>query len=240
MPDLAAFQQSFLDAVTGSARAPGPLTVYLNTALSGAVDALADNYPVVRALVGEAMFAAVAADYGFERPPRSPILALYGEDFADWIAAAGWSAQTPYLADVAHLERLYIEALFAADMAPLPADALAGLAPEAWMTLRLPLHPALRARLSPTPAVSIWVAHQHDEPGEIAPDWIPEGALITRPRAQVEVRRLDDAEFAFLTALRGGATVGEAAIGAATQHPGADLGRALQIFLEAGVFAAPN
>lgn len=241
MSELARFQREFLDAVVRAAGdGPGPLSVYLNTCLSGTMDALADNFPVVRALIGDAMFAAVAHDYACEHPPASPILALYGAGFPDWIAAAPWATPTPYLADVARLERLHLESLFASDAPPLGRECLAAVTPEAWMSLRLRLHPATRLHAMPTPALSIWEAHQGARPDEIAPDWVPEAALFTRPWSEVGVRRLDAAGHAFLTAVGTGAAVGEAALATLGAHPAADVGSLFQTFLEAGVFAAPH
>lgn len=239
MSDLAAFQRAFLDAVASSTGARGPLSVYLNTSLSGSVDALAANYPVTCAIVGEEMFRAIAADHAREHPPRTPVLALYGDRFPTWIAAAPWSDQTPYLADVARLERLYLEALFAADAPPLAPDALSQVAPSDWLDLRLALHPALRFVLTDTPAFSIWRAHQSDTPGDIEPVWGPEATLFTRPGLEVEAYALDEAGIGFLAALRSGSSLGDAAVATAGGHPGADVGALLRTFLEAGVFAAP-
>src|SRR5262245_41548062 len=115
MSELARFQDDFVRALTRPAPERGVLSIYRNTSLSGAVEALADNFPVVRAIVGEAMFRSVAVDYALAQPPNSPVLALYGDRFADWIEAEAWSAQLPYLADVARIERLHLEALFSAD-----------------------------------------------------------------------------------------------------------------------------
>jgi len=243
MSELATFQRDFAKAIAHGTKELGPLTVYRNTSLSGAVEALGDNYPVVRAILGRAMFENVAGDYALAQPPTSPVLALYGRRFADWIEAKTWSATTPYLADVARIERLHIEALFAADAPPLAPDALARIGPDAWSVTRLHLHPAVRFHWSPTPAMTIWLAHQSATPGviepaPIEPDWRPEGALFLRPHSTVEARLLDAPAHKFLTALRHGESIGVAALLTAELHPQADLGGLFQSFIQAGVFAA--
>lgn len=238
MSELAAFQRDFAKAIAHGSKELGPLTIYRNTSLSGAVAALGDNYPVVRAILGQAMFENVASDYAVAKPPTSPVLALYGRRFADWIEAKTWSEATPYLADVARIERLHIEALFAVDARPLTGDALVRVSPDAWSVTRLGLHPATRFHWSPTPAMSIWLAHQSATPGVIEPDWRPEGALFLRPHSTVEARLLDAPAHKFLTALRHGESVGVAALLTAELHPQADLGGLFQSFIQAGVFAA--
>ena len=70
------------------------------------------------------MFDAIAVDFASECPPRRPVLALYGERFADWLEGQPWIADLPYLADVARVERMRIESLMAADAEPLAAAEL--------------------------------------------------------------------------------------------------------------------
>ncbi len=90
MPD---FHEAF--AATIAVPVDGVMAVYRNTVLAGAVEALAANFPVVRALVGEEMFAAVAVDHASECPPRNPVLAHYGAAFAEWIEEQVWASQLP-------------------------------------------------------------------------------------------------------------------------------------------------
>ncbi len=236
MSDLAAFQRDFIRDLARPVSETGPLAIYRNTSLSGAVEALADNYPVVRAIVGEAVFRNMAADFSLAQPPDSPVLALYGRRFADWIAAR---VDLPYLGDVARIERLHLEALFAPDAAPLAPDALAEVGPDAWNLTHLNLHPAARYHWSSLPAMSIWLAHQEGTPSSIEPEWRGECALFTRPHSTVEARVLDAPARRFLSAVRVGETVGAAALVTAERHPDADLGGLFRTFLEAGVFAAP-
>ena len=242
MSELATFQADFAKGLLGAITHPsipaGPLSVYRNTAISGAVEALRANYPVVRALIGEAMFANAAVDYAVAQPPRSPILALYGRRFADWIEAKCWAAEIPYLADVARIERLHLEALFAQDAAPLASDALSGIAPEEWNVTHLQLHPATRLLWSDLPAMTIWLAHQRATPGPIDPVWRPEGALFSRPFSTVQAQILDAPAHRFLGGVRRGQSVAAAALDTSEIYPHADLGEVFRTLIEAGVFAA--
>ena len=232
------FQAEFAGLLAGRIRTDDPalgraVAVHRNTAAKAAQDALAANYPVVRALFGEAPFDACAASYVVQKPPRDPRLTAYGEDFDAFLRAYAPAEATPYMPDVAALERLCTEALFAADAEPVAAASLAaGLEPD----LRLSLHPAARFAVFETPAASIWRAHRHaDEAALEALEWRGEAALVTRPVARVEVHLIDAGAVAFLEACAGGESLAAAASAAA--EAGAELQSMFQTLITAGAFA---
>lgn len=99
--------------------------VYRNNVIFSLIDALADSFPVVQMLVGETFFRAMAREFAYQYPPRSPVLAQYGADFPGFIGDFQPAASLPYLADVARLEYAYIQAYHAADAAALPASQFA-------------------------------------------------------------------------------------------------------------------
>ena len=229
----------FHEAFAAALEAPseGPLAIYRNTVVAGACEALAANYPVVRALLGDEMFAAVAADHAFAHPPRSPVLADYGSEFADWIEDQPWAVDYAYLSDVARVERLQVEALFAGDGEPLDPAALARLAPREWTKVRLVLHPATRFACSPWPAGSLWLAHgEGGDPGAIS--WRPECILVTRPHRALRVEAIAPEIYRFLLALAQGQTVAAAVEATLARFPGADIAAAFSLLLNRGAFAA--
>lgn len=234
MCEIAAFQQE-LAAAIDLARY-GPLAVYHNTVTDGAASALAANYPVVEAIVGEEMFRAVAIDHCKACPPRSPILATYGARFPDWLEMQSWVRNLPYLADVARVERLYLQSLFAADCQPLqPAD-LAQVGN--WHQLVLRLHPATYFDWFTGPAALIWQEHQAENFSGVEAQWQAEGALFVRPFAEVEMHRIDRGAHRFLFGIRLGETVGAAAIATASLYPETDIGELFGRLVELGCFAA--
>ena len=95
------------------------LTVHRNTVVKAACDALAANYPVVRNLCGDESFFGLAAGYVGHRPPAEPRLNTYGEGFEADLRSHAALQNSPYVADVAAVERLVTEALFAPDAIPL-------------------------------------------------------------------------------------------------------------------------
>ncbi|WP_010184644.1 HvfC/BufC family peptide modification chaperone [Sphingomonas sp. PAMC 26605] len=235
MLDAADFQHAFGEMLASQERSDDPamrraLAIHRNTASKAARDALFANYPVTAAMVGEAAFAACAASYIEVAPPREARLCLYGDRFAHFIDAWTPFGEAPYLGAVAALERHVIEALFAADRAPLDALALSrGIDPEA----ALHWHPATRTAKASTPAASLWMAHQP----EAAPDaldeivWGEEMILVTRPGDAVEVRVIDAPTSAFLT----GKTLAQAAANASAE--GGDVSTIFASLLSAGAFA---
>jgi hypothetical protein len=240
MSELRAFQQRFAWALenAGLFIATNPMLqraarVHRNTAMKAAQDALTDNYPVVRALVGEEAFAACAAGYTEASPPSDPRLCLYGEYFDAFLSDYLPYNELPWLAGVARLEWLRIEALFAADALPLDPSSITG---QISVDTRLRLHPAVRTLTSDVPVASLWLALQPSA----APDaiqqveWQPEIALVTRPADRVIVRVVDSGAAAFLSACARGEPLVEAA--RAADEMGGDVAEVFAELIAAGVF----
>lgn len=230
LPDLASFQRQF--AATIDQPVGGAMAVYRNTVIHGAVEALAANYPVVAQIVGEEMFEGIAVEFAAAHPPRTPVLALYGEEFAEWIEHRPWAVDLPYLADVARVERLHVESLTAADYEPLAAV-------EDY-DVKLELHPALRFSWLQTPAMSIWLAHQQPLPSAIEPEWKHEGALFARPTPFVMHKlRIGRPAHRILFGIRLGETVHASLAAAARLYPDCDSEALFASLLNLGAFAAP-
>lgn len=232
-PDLACFQRRFAQAIDGPVA--GAIAVYRNTVLHGAVEALRSNYPVVAQIVGDEMFEGVAVEYASANPPRSPVLALYGEAFPDWLKQQEWVADLPYLPDVATVERLHVECLMAADAEQACGD------PSELSDRRLALHPAVRFTWLQAPGMSIWLAHQQPVPSEIAPEWKPEGALFARPSPfTLHAPRIGASAHRILFGVRLGERAGQSMAAAARLYPDADAKAVFVSLLNMGVFAASS
>ena len=212
--------------------------VYRNNVTVGLVNALADTFPAVQRLVGEAFFNAVARVYVRTEPPTSPLLFRYGTGFADFLERFEPARTLPYLADVARLERAWLDAYHAADSAVLDAAELGAVAPEDLALQRFVRHPAAVVLRSRFAAVSIFSANRSGAPvSAIDPD-VPEDGLITRAGHDVEIRHLPPGGAAFLNALILGHTLGDAAEAAVAEAEDFDLAAAIAAMLEAGVFAS--
>lgn len=235
-PDLLQFQRDFVRAIDRPAT--GAMAVYRNTVIHGAVEALRANYPVVEQIVGAEMFQAVATEFASQCPPRTPVLALYGARFAEWLEEQPWIADLEYLPDVARVERLRVESLMAADAPALTADE-ARARTAAGLSLRL--HPSVRFGWLGTPAMSIWLAHQQAVGAEIAPEWRAEGALFVRPGPFVlHAPRIGAAAHRMLFGVRIGEGADTAIAAAERLYPGEDCASVFASLVNLGLFAAAS
>ncbi|MEZ5812716.1 MAG: DNA-binding domain-containing protein [Rhizobiaceae bacterium] len=227
------------DLVTGprAKAAVKRYAVYRNNVTVSLIEALADTFPAVQRIVGDAFFRDLARVYVRAEPPVSPLLFEYGHGFADFIDGFEHTRQLPWLGDVARVERAWLDAYHAADSAPLQAEALGAVAPEALASLVFTPHPALRILRSPWPAVTIFAANRQPGPVGRIEERDGEDALITRPELEVFVRKLPPGGAEFLTRLATGATLGEAAEHATGASPHFDLAANIAGMLEAGAFS---
>jgi len=210
--------------------------VHRNNVVAGLIGVLAETFPAVHQLVGEAFLQAAAARFVRAHPPASPVLILWGGAFPGWIAAFPPAAAVPYLGDVAHLEWALAAAYNAPEARPVGADCLAALPADALATTRLTLHPSLRPVRSRFPVASLWAGVTGRRADGAVATQIDldhaETVLIARPEARVAVTVLPAATATFLDGLVRGLPLGDA-IAAAENEPDFDL--AAQI---AGLFAA--
>ena len=240
-----AFARALLDAthavpatIRGAARrkADRRFAVYRNNVVAGLVDALAQRFPVVCRLVGDEFFRAMARVYATARPPASPLMMLYGETFPEFIDEFAPAAALPYLGDIARLELARGRAYHAADAAaPAGAQIFAGLGGERLGRLRVKLHPSASIVASSHPIVSIWqVNNDPDHAVPIAP-WAAEAALVARPYADVEVRRLPPGAAAFLSCLSRHGAMAEAVEAGTAASAEFDLVESLSLLIAANV-----
>jgi len=246
-PNVESFQADFAAALMARDPAARPegmtreaaarFRVYRNNVHHGLGQQLAEAYPVVRRLVGEAFFQATAREYLAGHPPHGRSLALFGEAFPNFLAGFSPASSVPYLPDVARLERAWLEGLHAADVAPLALAELGRLGP-ALAKAKFAAHPAARIVTSDHPIVDIWRANLDDAklgPRTIAS--VGQGALITRPHAQVEVRELAPSEAAFVRRLLTGDDVFTALERAGRLGETFDVAAAFHQMLAAGALA---
>ncbi|MGC5702889.1 putative DNA-binding domain-containing protein [Pseudomonas sp. NFXW11] len=210
--------------------------VYRNNVQGSLINALRDAYPVVAQLVGEEFFSAMAALYVQDFAPRSPLLNDYGQDLGDFIQGFGPAGGLPYLADMARLERLRVEAYHAADARPIePARLLAAMnRPDSLGQSQLLLHPSLRTLRSSYAVVSLWAAHQSEQPWPAFDLHQGQNALVLRNALEVEVIALDAAAISFIDALRNHWPLEIAAAYALDAQADFDLGQCLGLLLGHG------
>lgn len=244
---LSAFQDGFSAALLGQAMHAPWLTaleaqpgfaVYRNTVLKGCIDALQASYPTVCQLVGTDWFRAAAAIYARAQPPRDGLLVNYGEGFAAFLARFEPAADLPYLSAVARLDCCWTECHLAADATAVDRDWLAQQSPDTLALVQLRPHPAARwAWCDAHPAYALWQNHREGLAMPTSLDtleWAGDGALLTRPQAQVTWRSLSRSGVAFLDACARGLTLEAAATQALETDPTADFAALMGCLLDAG------
>jgi hypothetical protein len=211
--------------------------VYRNNVTVSLINALAAAFPATLQITGVDFFRAMARFYVRATPPTSPLLFDYGRDFPDFIERYEYAQSVPWLADVARIERAWLDAYHAADAQPLMPRALASIPPQRLVDTFLKPHPATRVVRSRFPVVTIFAANRSDGSASRVEVVEPEDALLTRPALEVQVRRLPHGGAIFLTCLMTGESLGAAASAALSDSESFDLAANIGGLLEAGAFA---
>ncbi|MGE3720099.1 MAG: DUF2063 domain-containing protein [Bauldia sp.] len=250
MDDVPAYAAAFTSALLNPERPPpasvaGPsgkaatkrYGVYRNNVTVSLINALAAVFPATQRITGPDFFREMARTHVRTTPPTSPLLFEYGREFPDFVQQYEHAKSLPWLADVARIERAWLDAYHAADAAPLAFTTLAAVPSEQLMNLTLIVHPATRIVRSRFSALTVFSANRVDEPVPKIDASEPEDTLVTRPKLEVMARQLPAGGAAFLNALIAGEPLGTAA-SAALEEAGAgfDLGGNIAGMIDAGVF----
>jgi hypothetical protein len=238
MSALAALQRTFIEAIDVDGPPPWPgLEIYRGTARANVGAALADTYPVVRRLVGDAFFFEAARQYARRHPSASGDLNEYGAELPRFLVGYEHAAQLAYLPGVARLEWACHECSRAAPAEPLDFAALALVPESGFAHIRFTLHPAARLTRSRHPVASIWRANQPDRDGTPERTEGAEFVVAHREHLDVRVASIDACEWDFLAALARHATLAEATAGLDEGEAARVLGASLARFVSEGVIA---
>lgn len=200
--------------------------VYRNNVAVGLSDALEVAFPALRGLLGDAFFRAMAGVYLRQHPPTSPLMMHYGAQMPSFLRRFAPARALPYLPDIARLELARRAAYHAADSTPVAAGRLAAIAPDALMTTRLHLAPAVRIVASDHALHAIW--RRATDPAAPQPGPDPQTVIVTRPGFDPVATPLSPATGRAAQALADGRTLGEAL---AAGGDGLDLGALLSLLL---------
>jgi hypothetical protein len=185
------------------------------------LDSLAEDFPGLRAVIGQKPFDRLVRKYLANCPSQSFTLRNLGSQLPAWLAAhAEFIEPRGDLAlDMVRLEWAHIEAFDAAERQPLTPVQIAGLNGDA----NLLLQPYIRLLKTRYPVDDILLALK-DSSRDVAAlsnrlrtNWLmrfggPEEIFLAVHRAEFSVhyRRLEAGEFAILTGLRSGLSIGDA------------------------------
>ena len=211
--------------------------VYRNNARASLIAALRESFPAVCRLVGEEYFCALAQEYATRHPPTSPVLLEYGATFPQFIEHFEPLAAFPYMADVARIERAWLEAYHAADEVSLDPALLAFIPDDQAGMICFTPHPSVRLVRSDHPALTIWRANvAAGGPGPADSRAGGESALLIRREAEVDVRAMLPEGAEFLSRLVRGQSLTEATAATLRSHAQFDVASHLAALLEGGIF----
>jgi len=228
------------DTLTLLTRQPG-FTVYRNTVMKGAVDALQANFPTIERLVGNEWFIAAAAIHARHSPAVDARLVYHGSEFPEFLDRFEHAQQMPYLGNVARLDLLWNQCHTAADEPGIDLNHLANLTPE--QLAGLSLKPRAAARwmwFAEQPVFTLWRHNREriEMPEHL--DWQGEGALLVRSGGVVGWQALAVGECAFLDACAAGASLQDAAAHATDSQPSLEIAELLTRLVSADVFTATS
>lgn len=230
MAGQAEFAQAILDA---SLAAPAGLTnpggaparkrfdVYRNNVAVSLTEALETGFPVIRKLVGEDFFKAMAGVYLRQHPPTSQLMMFYGQDMPTFLTGFQPVAHLQYLPDVARLELALRQSYHAADAEPLAPEVFQSLPADRLMAARLEFAPAMALIRSHWPVHGIWRMNMEDAAPK--PGTQGENVLITRSEFDPVQTTLLPGGGTFIARLMAGARFAEALDAATEQVPDFDL-----------------
>lgn len=249
MPSLREVQQEVMRvlALDGNAGIPAfirpgalatrGLAAYRNTARANLHNALRGVYPVVERLVGKGFFILAAEKHIDSVPSASGDLNRYGAEFPAFLRSFQPAATLPYLADVAALEWACHEVHGAPEATPDSFDHLTTVAPEDYGRLVPRLHPAVRLLKSPYPILDIWRKNQSSYEGDCSVS-LSQGSdalLVHRTSTEIEIERLDPAEWHLLLQSSRGICLEQALAGLPDPVPDPDLAALLMRHFGTGV-----
>jgi Putative DNA-binding domain len=199
----------WLDAVGGPASASRErrLAVYAEGYFTRAHEALATDYPAVRAVVGEQRFRELVAGVLLAGPFTSFTLADAGETLPELLSVLLREGEPAWVTELARLERAVVEVTLCDVPGPLdPASLPSG--PEAWEGARVVVSPALRL-LQLTHAVeTLWRPAAEGRPLPEAPAADARSLVVVRDRNGLWVESLERAAWEVLSDLRNGRCLG--------------------------------
>ena len=229
IPPLEALQSDFVAYILGDdgamagkvrstakADATTLLNVYRDAYALRLLEALEDNFGLLKRVLGDDGFDAMGRAYIEAFPSRHYSIRWFGDRLAEFLSSFEPWRDTPTLAELAQLEWALATAFDSADATPLGVERVAAVAPEDWPGLRLRFHPSLQVIDFAWTVPELWNALNGAEDDEDVPP--PERRDAPQPFAiwrhdqdeerQNYFRSLDPAEAWMLAEARQGASFG--------------------------------
>lgn len=136
--------ERMLGRVAGTAKvsAEQRLAIYYDAYRLRLLEALASNYPVLRAWIGTEEFENIGITYLTAHPSRHFSIRWFGHQLAEFLAATPPWRDQPHIVEMAALEWALSEAFDAENGTVMGVEDMAGVPADAWPDMRLHFHPS--------------------------------------------------------------------------------------------------
>jgi hypothetical protein len=215
--------------------------IYSSGYVARLVEALENDYPAVRRILGEGPFGSLVARYLRRFPPRSFDIGRAGERLPGFLEGDPLSADLPFLPDLARFEWSLAEAFVAADSVPLAWSDVAALGPEAVADARFRLRPGATLVRSSWPLLALWAAKDlADEDVDVPLEPAPFTVLVYRDGLEVRRRLVGEADAGFLEAASTGLRLSDLLSEASGTAEAAELVERFRAWVVDGLIEKPG
>jgi hypothetical protein len=184
------------------------LNIYHDAYRLRIIEALANSYPQLKALMGEVLFNKVSREYIVTHPSTHRNLRWYGSEMRDHLLET--LPQHPVVAEMADFEWNLSLAFDSEDVPELSLQDLAAIPPENWVDLCFHLQPSIKIIRTYWNVIPIWQALEDEEaPPKPNQESIYQSWLIWRKKFNVQFRSMSKREVIALNMAMMGATFGE-------------------------------
>ena len=184
--------------------------VYVNAYRIRLDEFLNEDYPSLRALLGEESFNALVDDYISAHPPRHRNGRWYTTALPDFMEKSEQWREEARAVSLARFERALTDAYDAAEAKSLSIDSLATFSPEQWPSLAFALHPSLILLQLDLGSVETYEALSGEEAQETpAPQIGAEFVAVWRSDLDSVYRLVEADEYLALNEARAGRAFGE-------------------------------
>ncbi len=182
------------------------LEIYYNAYRLRIIEALANAYPNLKALLGDDWFDRIARSYIDEYPSTYRNMRWVGDQMAVHLAKE--LPEHPIAAEMAAFEWALGLAFDVEDAPVLSLQDLAGIPPESWPGLIFKLHPSVQLLALNWNVLLVWQALDN---GQIPPpaERIDEPCVVWRKGMDSHYRALDDKEYKAIQQISAGSNFGE-------------------------------
>lgn len=173
------------------------------------LEALEQDYEVLRALVGKEKFDQLGRDYIHAHPSHFRSIRWYGKELASFLQQKKLIVDQLWLPEMAQFEWLLTEAFDAAESVVVTVEEMAAIPFKKWPEMCFTLHSSLRQLTLYTNVVPIWQSYKENgvcllpQKSEIAVPWI-----IWRKELDVQFCSLAADEIYMMRALMTGTSFG--------------------------------